>query len=142
MAKLKGNNIFMRIFITFLGVAFILWGIGTLVLGVIGERDTAVITSIRRQGGERNDGKPGRYTYQMGYTFILPSGKKVDGSAIKIGSSIYLKPNGKSTVQVRYLKGMPFINTLEESTKPSLGQLILVAVGTFLILVMKKTQGN
>ena len=36
MAKSSDSNIVMRIFITLLGIALILWGVGTIVLGVIG----------------------------------------------------------------------------------------------------------
>jgi len=138
MAKSNHHNPVMRILITLLGAALVLWGVGTVVLGIVGECDTAVITSIRRQGGERSDGKPGRYTYSICYTFTLPDGKSVDGSTTKISSAIYFKANGTSTAAVRYLKSAPFINTLEENTKPSFGQLALVAIGTFLMVVMNK----
>lgn len=142
MANSNRDNPVMRILITLLGVALIVWGVGTVVLGVIGERDTAVITSIRRQGGERNEVIPGRYTYSIGYTFTLPNGKRVDDSTTKIGSAIYLKADGRSTTPVRYLKSAPFINTMEENTKPSFGQVALVTAGTFLIVVMNKRKEN
>lgn len=142
MAKSKYDNAVARILITLLGLLLVLWGVGSVVLGVVGERDTAVITSIRRQGGERNDSKPGRYTYSVGYTFTLPNGKRVDSSTTKISSAIFLRADGTSTTPVRYLKSAPFINTMEEDTKPSIGQLALVAVGNFLIIVMNKRREN
>ena len=132
------KNPVMRILITLLGLAFVFWGFGSVVLGLIGERDTAVITSTRQQGGERSDGKPGRYTYSIGYTFTLPEGKSIHGSTTKIGTAIYFKADGTSTAPVRYLKQAPFINTLEENTKLSMGQFIMVVVGVFLIIVMNK----
>ena len=138
MAKSKTGNGVMRVFITLLGVAFILWGITTVVLGFAGEKATAVITDIRREGGERNDVIAGRYTYNISYTFSLPNGKKVDGFSKKIGNSVYVKADGKSTTAVRYFASFPFINALEKDTGPGLGQLILAAAGLFLILVMNK----
>ena len=48
MAKSIDSNIVMRIFLTLLGIALILWGVGTVVLGVIGEKDTAVIANVRK----------------------------------------------------------------------------------------------
>ena len=59
-----------RILIALLGTALILWGAGRIALGIIGEPETAIITHIRREGGERTDIKPGRYTYNISYTFI------------------------------------------------------------------------
>lgn len=138
MAKLNSDNTIIKVLITLLGAALVIWGVGSVVLGVVGAQDTAVITSIRRQGGERNDVKPGTYTYSIGYTFTLPNGKRVESSTTKIGSAIYLKADGTSTTSVRYLKSAPFINTLEENTKPSFGQLALVGVGILLIVVINK----
>jgi hypothetical protein len=60
-----------RILIALLGTALILWGAGRIALGIIGEPETAIITHIRREGGERTDGKSGRYTYNISYTFTL-----------------------------------------------------------------------
>lgn len=53
-----------RILISIIGVALMLWGLGDLALGIYGNRAVAVITSIRSQGAERDDVKPGQYTYQ------------------------------------------------------------------------------
>lgn len=46
---------YARILLSMLGMAFLLYSVGAPLLGIIGERDTALITSIRRQGGERNE---------------------------------------------------------------------------------------
>lgn len=139
MAKSKVGNVFMRIFITLLGVGMILWGVGTVALGLVGERGTAVITNVRREGGERADGKSGRYTYIISYTFKLPDGKSVDGYSRKISDGVYVKVKQPvSTTWVRYLKFIPGINALEDDTNPGFGQLILVAAGFFLICVMNR----
>lgn len=132
------RDILFRILLSLLGAAFVLWGIGSLALGVFGEQDMAVITSVRRQGGERTDGKPGRYTYSIGYTFTLPNGRKIDSSATKIANAVYLKADGASLAPVRYFKFAPYINALEDNTQLSLGHLILVGTGTFLIIIMNR----
>ena len=136
------KGILPRILLSLLGAAFILYGVSHLVLGVFGETATAVITGIRREGGERADSKPNRYTYNISYSFALPDGKKIDGSTKKISDSIYLKPDGTSTKIVRYFKFAPFINALEEDTKLTFGQPIIIAAGAFLIVVMNRTKIN
>jgi len=73
---LRRNRI-PRILLTILGAALIAMGVGNLALGVVGERGTAVVTSIRRQGGEITAGQSGRYLYQIGYSFRLPEGAMV-----------------------------------------------------------------
>ena len=131
--KLKNN--LPRLLITLLGVAFIIWGISTLTLGFIGKKGTAVITGIRREGGERNEAIRGQYTYIISYTFKLPDGKSVDGYTRKIGNSVFMKADGKSIIAIRYLEFMPFINIIEKDTKPGSGQFILIAIGCFLIMI-------
>lgn len=138
MAKPKLSKLPARIFITLIGFAFIVWGLSTITLGFIGQRGTAVITDIRREGGERNEAKRGRYTYNISYTFTLPDGKSVNGFTKTVGNAIYLKADGKSKASVKYFSFFPYINALEQDTNLGLGQLILIAVGFFLIFVMNK----
>lgn len=99
-----------RILITLLGIALIIYGVGMAMLGFVGTRATAVITSIRRQGGERDEAVPGRYTYSIGYRFALPDGRIVDGSTTRIGDSVYVKATGTSTAPVRYFAFFPYFN--------------------------------
>ena len=134
----KSTKILTRLFITMIGAAFVLWGISTVALGFFGIKGTAVITDIRRELGERNEVIPGRYTYYISYTFTLPNGNKIDGFSRKIGSAIYLKADGKSKATIRYFSFFPSINALEKDTKPSWGQLILIAIGCFLIFIMNR----
>lgn len=136
------HNIIPRLLISLLGLLLVLWGVSTITLRFAGESATAVITGIHRQGGERTDGKPGRYTYSIGYTFILPDGRRVNGSTTKIGGAVYIKANGTSTLPVRYFKAVPFINTPEEKTRPSFGQPVLIIAGAFLIFVMNRPKLN
>jgi len=138
MKKPKSSNLLARISITMLGFAFIIWGLATISLGFVGDDGTAVITDIRREGGERNEIKRGTYTYNISYTFTLPNGKSVNGFTKKVDNAIYLKADGKSNAAVKYFSFFPYINALEQDTKPGFGQLILVAVGCFLIFIMNR----
>ena len=132
----------MRIFITLLGVAFILLGLTTVLLGIYGESAMAVISDIRREGGERNEMIRGQYTYNISYSFKLPNGEVVEGTAKRISDAVYLKANGKSKTIVRYFSFSPSISTLEQDTKPSLGQLILIGTGCFLIFIINRGKNN
>lgn len=132
------HSIVARILLSLLGLALILYGSGSLVLGVIGERDTAIITSVRRQGGERDEMIRGRYTYSIGYTFTLPDGREINGTSTLVGNAVYTKADGTSTILVRYLKQAPFVNIPEEDTKLTIGQPLLVAAGFFLINAMRQ----
>ena len=122
-----------RILITLLGIALIIYGVGMAMLGFVGTRATAVITSIRRQGGERDEAVPGRYTYSIGYRFALPDGRIVDGSTTRIGDSVYVKATETSTAPVRYFAFFPYFNALESQTGPGGGQLIVTIAGVFII---------
>lgn len=132
------HSILARILLSLLGMAFILYNIGSPLLGVFGERDTAVLTSIRRQGGERDEMIPGRYTYSIGYTFAIPDGRKINGTSTFVGNAVYLKGDGTSTILIRYFKQAPFINVPEKETKPSIGRLMSVGLGIFLIYAMRQ----
>ena len=136
--KSKSNKSVARYLISLLGLAFIAWGILTISLGFMGEKATAVITNIRREGGERNETKRGRYTYNISYTFTLSNGKSVNGLSKRVGDAIYLKADGKSKAPVKYFSFFPYINALEEDTKPGFGQIILIGIGCFLIFIMNR----
>lgn len=125
-----------RIFITLLGAALILWGAGKIALGIIGEPEKAVITHIRREGGELTDIKPGRYTYNISYTFTLPDGKEINGFTKQIGDGVYLKADSTSTVQIRYLPGFPYFSALEKEVGMGVGPLVLIVAGGVLIFLM------
>jgi hypothetical protein len=140
MSKLNFRKKIPRLLISLLGVAFILWGISNLILGIIGKKGTAVITNIRREGGERNEAIRGQYTYIVSYTFKLRNGKRVDGYTRKIGNSVFIKADGKSILTVRYFERIPIINLPEHDTKPGPSQFILIAIGIFLIILMNLRQ--
>lgn len=136
------NHLAPRILITLLGVALILMAASEALLGYAGESVTAVLTSIRRVGGERPEAIPGRYSYDISYTFNLPNGKEISGSTKKVGDSVFLKTDGSSTVQVRYLTICPHINTLEGYAAFGWSQVVLILVGVFLIYFMNSKNRN
>lgn len=132
------NKILIRILISLLGLSFILLAVGSLALGQVGESITANVTDIRREGGERADVKPGRYTYNIVYTFTLPDGKEINGYTKKISDAVYVKADGTGKVTVRYLKAAPFINTLEDNTRLSPAQSVLAGMGVLLIILINR----
>ena len=69
---------------------------------------------------------PGRYTYNISYTFTLPDGKDVNGFTKHIGDSVYLKADGTSTVRVRYFTAFPYINAMERDTGLGAEQVVFV----------------
>jgi len=139
------NQVLPRVLISLLGVAFIFMAASEIMLGLVGKSRPAVVTSIRREGGERDEVIPGRYTYNISYTFTLPDGREISGFTKKIGDSVFLKADGKSTVQIRYLSAFPFINMLEKDSGFGMRQAILVLVGGLLIFLINhkwKTKRN
>ncbi len=128
-----------RILITLLGTALILWGAGKIALCIVGEPETAVVTHIRREGGERTDIKPGRYTYNISYTFTLPDGKEINGFTKQIWDGVYRKADGTSTVQIRYLPGFPFFSALESDVGMGAGPLVLTIAGVILVFLMARS---
>mgnify|MGYP001290607789 CR=1 FL=1 len=127
-----------RILISLLGAAFILWGAMSVALDVFGEQATAVVTHIRREGGERAEVMPNRYTYNISYTFTVSDGKEVDGFTKKIGGAAYIKADGTGKIAVRYFKAIPHINAPEENIPFSLKQPVLTAAGVFLIVQINR----
>lgn len=138
---MSGRALIPRILITLIGIALIATGLSEIILGFGGESAEAVVTDIRREGGERTDAIPGRYTYTIGYTFSLSDGRAANGVAKKIGGAVYLKADGKSTVPVRYFSVLPQINALERDTGLGAGQLIMIFAGGFLVFFMNTKRG-
>lgn len=134
----KPKGLVARSLLTLLGVALILYALVPLLLGIVGSDETAVITSVRRQGGERNEAVPNRYTYVIGYTFTLDNGKSYDGFVYRIGSAVYVKSDGTSTAGVKYFRPLPFIHTLTQDTELSWGQPVTAGAGVFLIYIMNR----
>ncbi len=126
-----------RLLIVVVACSLIIMGVSQVALRFFGESAVATITSIRREGGERSDGKSGRYTYSIGYIFTLPHGDKMVGFAKEIRDGVYLKADGSSTRAVRYFSLFPRINALESDTGVGLGQVTLVLTGLFLLYFVR-----
>ena len=133
MEKSKRSGKLSRIIITLLGAAFIVWAVTLVVLRFAGERETAVIDTVRRELGRRSEANPNRYIYNISYTFTLPGGKKISGFSRRVGGASYFKASGTSTAAVRYFSFFPYANALEEDTEPTYKQLIMVIAGGILI---------
>jgi len=138
MKRKKNSILLTRLLISFIGAAFVLWGIILPALRIAGERGTAVIDTVRRELGERNEVIPNRYTYNIGYTFTLPNGKEIGGFSRRVGNAIYSKASGSATVAVRYFSFFPYINALEEDTEPGYRHLILIVTGAFLVYIVNR----
>ena len=136
------HRLIPRILITILGAVMILVGFNNIALEFFGEETSAVITSVRRVGGERNEAVPNRYTYSIGYEFTLPDGRKISGSTERIGDSVYLKPGKSSFTRVRYYSFLPFINTLESETGLNLGSILQIFFGGLLCILVNRRGQN
>lgn len=123
-----------NLLLTALGCLLVLWSVGLPLLGLVGERTLGQITTVRRQGGERDESIPNRYTYAIGFQFTLPDGQVVFGSSTRIGNSwqAYGLPDA-AAAPVRYLRAAPMINALEADTGPSWEQAVVLAIGWVLI---------
>lgn len=126
----------MRLFLLMIGIGFLYLGVMPMALGFVGEDAPALITSVTRHGGERNDATPGRYNYSMGYRFTTDQGKQIDGFAAWVGDSVYMKASGTSMTEVVYLPALPAINFLKADTKISLRLPIYLAIGGLLCTLM------
>lgn len=130
------HGLIPRILITLLGIGLIFMGSSEIMLGLAGKSVTGVITSIRREGGERDEVIPNRYTYNISYSFTLPDGRKIDGFTKRIGDGVYLKTDGASPTRVRYFPAFPYINALKRDTGLAASRLVLILAGGFLIFVV------
>lgn len=134
-----------RILLTLLGLILMTWGIAIPMLGLVGETTDATVTHVRRQGGERNEALPDRYTHVISYRFSLPTRQKIDGFSYVLGSSYGIPSSqGGKQVKVRYLPLFPYLNTLEKQARPNLEHLIVLGVGYLLAfgLWRKKRSGK
>lgn len=120
-------------------LGLILTGYAILIpmLQIVGTRTTGIITDVRRQGGERNEMTRNLYNYGVGFYFVLPDGKKIEGGSTIVGKS-YSAGISKGPVSIFYLKLFPRIHQLEKYTQFSIGNLILIITGILLISISIK----
>ncbi|MDF2616053.1 MAG: hypothetical protein K0Q47_708 [Sedimentibacter sp.] len=128
-----------RVLITVIGVLLILYSLSTVLLGIAGNDSIAVITDVRREGGELPLAKSGKYMYNMSYTFEIPNGDVFYGYSKEVSDGAYIK-NPNTVAHVKYFKSIPHFNALEKDTKFSAGKLILVVFGLSLIIIVNRKE--
>ncbi|GAB6110432.1 hypothetical protein [Desulfomicrobium salsuginis] len=122
------------------GTAFVLYGVVMPILPFAGARTEAEITTVRRELGDRQDPMANRYSWAVGYEFVLPGGTVVHGNTKVIGSS-YSAGIAKGPAVAHYLPSLPWVNALERDTRPDLGKAVMVAAGALLCFVAFKGPG-
>jgi hypothetical protein len=137
----KKSKLLLRILITLAGAVLTLTGSAQMLLGLAGERVTAVVTSVRREAEEPGDAGSGKYTYRVGYTFYLPDGREISGYAKQIGDAVYLKADGTSTIAVRYFTGFPWLSVPEANTGIRAGQFVFILIGVGLMWLFNSGLG-
>jgi len=123
-----------KVFLIFIGIGLSLYGMMMPLLSVVGEKTQGTITVVRREGGERAEAIPNRYSYSVGYKFLLDDGTVVYGNTKVIGNA-YNAGISKGQASIRYLKILPYVNTLEADTTLSVEHVILLAVGVLIITI-------
>ena len=114
------TKLLLRMLFTLIGTALVLMGSSSMLLGLAGERATAVVTSVRQEGGETDGG----VDWRVKYSFYLPDGREIGGSA-KLTEAV----GENSTISVRYFTGLPWLSVPEENTGIRSSQFIFIAVG-------------
>lgn len=126
----------------FIGLLFVVYGVSQPLLLLVGTRGSAVITSVRRQGGSL-DRRPNDYWWVAGYDFKALDGKRYSGSARSLGTSFSSMRFGKGQVEpVLYLRSFPWWNALQKCAEPSLGHGVIVGGGVFLIWLSRRRPGG
>lgn len=128
------KKIVFKIFLIIIGIGLLLYGMMMPLLSVIGDRTLGAITVVRREGGERDEAIPNRYSYSVGYEFLLDNGTVISGNTKAIGNA-YNAGISKGQASIRYLKIFPHLNALESDTDPSIVHVILLAVGVSIIVI-------
>lgn len=128
------KRIVTKIFLIIIGIVLSLYGTMMPLLYVIGEKTQGTITVVRREGGERDEAIPNRYSYSVGFEFLLDDGTVIYGNTKVIGNA-YNAGISKGRASIRYLKLFPYLNALEADTTLSVEHVILIAVGVFIIII-------
>ena len=123
-----------KVFLIFIGIGLSLYGMMMPLLSVVGEKTQGTITVVRREGGERDETIPNRYSYSVGFEFLLDDGTVIYGNTKVIGNA-YNAGISRGQASIRYLKIFPYLNALESDTTLSVEHVILIAVGVFIITI-------
>lgn len=128
------KKIVSKVILIIIGIGLSLYGMMMPLLSVLGERTSGTITVVRREGGERDEATPNRYSYSVGYEFLLDDGTVISGNTKVIGNA-YNAGISRGQTSIRYLKIFPYLNALESDTALSVGHVILLAVGIFIVVI-------
>ncbi|ALK08220.1 DUF3592 domain-containing protein [Blastochloris viridis] len=125
-----------RVVLSLLGILLLVWGLGTPLVAMFGAEAEGRVTHVRRQGGERGEAVPNRYTYAIAYEFRLPDGTTAEGVTQRVGDAFSprLSEDGRP-LKVRYLRHFPRISTLGWRWENAIENLIVGAVGGLLIVL-------
>ena len=99
-------------FLRLLGAALLLWGLSMPMLGLFGAQTDATVTQIRRQGGERGEARPNRYTFIVSYRFATRDGRAVESTQMIGGFANIPTLHSVQPLKVRYLPMFPRFNSL------------------------------
>lgn len=132
--KHKPSKLFWRIVISAVGVSLILIAVFNFTLYFFGET-TSVRVTARRIGGADDQYEPNnRYEWSVDYTFTDKNGEVHNGHTTRRGGDLPPKTQSRAY----YFTFAPFINALESEAQPNIGQLLLIIIGIFLLLVMNR----
>lgn len=141
MARKAGSkppSLFWRIVISVIGICLILMSVANLLLFFFGETASANITT-RRQGGSNSGAAPNqRYSWSVDYTFRAEDGSLHEGHTTRRGSDYAVSASDT----VYYFPTAPFINSLEDSAEPNVGQPVMAGLGILLLVVMNRKLGR
>jgi|GEM_PF-930939 len=118
------------------GLLLIAWGGMLISMGFIGVSTIPTDVSVRREGGERNDSTPNRYTWYISYDFKTRDGNTFSGHSQKIGNAI----NVQRPKHISYLTFFPYINAPSDQVGIRTMPVILIAAGTVVIWGMTRSR--
>ena len=127
--------VFEKIFLATMGLMFVVYGLMVPFLNIAGTPASGNIVSVRREGGERDEVVPNRYTWSVTYEFTDSSGKARSGNTKVVGSS-YNSGVSKGPVTVLYFKYIPFLNAMDGSGFFPLERIIILSVGILFIVLL------
>ncbi|MHB1485547.1 MAG: hypothetical protein ACYCYI_12925 [Saccharofermentanales bacterium] len=132
------KNKLEKLFLIVFGLAFLIYGAMIPVLTVAGAKTVGNITTVRREGGERNESVPNRYSYAVGFEFKTTEGKLISGNTKVIGGPQNAGIS-KGPATVMYFRKFPYLNALKESSAFPIERIIIFCLGIlFMFMVFKR----
>lgn len=126
-----------------LGTVLMLWAFCIPMLGLWGAQTDATVTQIRRQGGERGEAIPNRYTFIVSYRFVTKDGETIENSTQMVGDFANIPAlQTAQPLKVRYLAQWPRFNSLSLQTRPNIEHLVVAAVGWLLMFGLWRSKAK